>query len=510
MASSLLKRFYEKKKKIERQVFTAWIPHRGQIAVLWLLLEAWAKGVFLRCGRKFGKTELAIVFLYIKAMLFDNGENYYIVDEREHAKDICWNNNRLPYFFTTLSKRIGESERDFTKRRRMGERIQHEWLAKDPSSSDMMVRLKNGSFLKVDGAKNYSRADGLRPQTLVYDEFKNHDRRYDKAARPNLDVFGGQLLGIGTPPNDFENYYCDVEKEFKILKDHYPLWAPSWINDNIYPGGEKNPTLVEKKIVAEKTGTLHDWLREYAAMIVPDYEMRIFPMIEKERHVFPHQELKERIIANYHDCEFWWGIDPGTTTVFGAIQIVINIKTKDVYLMNEIYKTSQAESATSVVWPEIVANIREWGPPIEDWGLVYDCAAAWFSNEVFTSQPESEAWGNPAQREITLAPCSKQAQDKSVMISVIKTLLHEGRMFISERCPNAYIEMLKYEKATTGRIPKGNDHLIDSIRYVLKAAGYSTEEYKERKMEHKVERLEDAVREILGDNAMEHFAGRRF
>ena len=501
MVNSEVQDFLLKKEKLERQLYSAWVPHAGQTAILWLFLERWAKGVFLQCGRKFGKTELGIFCLYIFAMLFENAETYYIADEREHAKDICWNNNRLPYFFTTLMRQEGEGKRDFLKRRRQGEKIQNEWLAGDPTKSDMVVRLKNRSTIKVDGAKNYPRADGVRPHFLVYDEFKNQDRRYDKAARPNLDVFDGRIFILGSPPSDEENYYCETRNEFKEEEGHYALWAPSWQNNHVYPQGENTPVLVRKRKLAERTGNIHEYLREHAAVIVPDFETRIFPMISKDRHVKPYEELKAEIKENYHDCEFYVGIDPGTASVFAVIFIVINTKTKDVYLMDEIYKTSQAEAAVSVVWPEVVAKINEWGPPIEEWGLIYDCAALWFANEVYTANPDSKEWGEPNKTNFALCPCFKEAKDKTEMLSVMKGLLREARMLLSDRCENAYIEILKYEKGPTGRIPKGEDHIIDGVRYVLKNAGYSTEEFKEVKVEDKRDTLHQAVESIMGADA---------
>ena len=113
--------------------------------------------------------------------------------------------------------------------------LQKKWVTR-VNETEMMVRLDNGSMLKVDGAKNWKKADGLGPVFIVYDEFKNHDPRYDRAARPNLMDLNGRILIIGTPPDNEDNYYCETEVEFQNKPNHKYYKRPSWMNPHVYSG----------------------------------------------------------------------------------------------------------------------------------------------------------------------------------------------------------------------------------------------------------------------------------
>lgn len=54
-------------------------------------------------------------------------------------------------------------------------------------------------------------------------------------------------------------------------------------------------------------------------------------------------------------------------------------------------------------------------------------------------------------------------------------LIHEV-LHISSECPNLYNEMEKYARDDKGNIPKRDDHLIDTVRYLNSAANYNMHE----------------------------------
>ena len=252
------------------------MPHAGQFEVVSAFLLEWLIGVFVQCGRKYGKTELAIYLLYMFAKLFDNAECYYIADEKDHARDICWDNGRLPRFFTTIRQLRGETDDDFAQRRLKGMEIQSRWV-KGVNNTEMSVRLDNQSIIKVEGAKNIAKADGLSPTMIVYDEFKSHDRRFDEAMRPNLMALNGRILIIGTPPDSEDTYYCQVSKEFRHKKHHKFFKRPCYHNEIVYPGGKTNEHLKEEEKEYKRRKEWHIFAREYLAEIYPDEAARIFP-----------------------------------------------------------------------------------------------------------------------------------------------------------------------------------------------------------------------------------------
>ena len=265
---SLDPRFLKHQEEIERQIHRVCRPHAGQVDVASAFFIHWMTGVFVQCGRKWGKTDIAIYVMYMFGKLFEGAECYYIADEKDHARKILWENGRLPRFFSSIKRAPWEKHDDFKARKEAGLKLQQDWVV-NTNSSEMTVRLDNDSMLMVDGAKNFAKADGLSPTIIVYDEFKHHDPRFDLAMRPNMKTFKGRILIVGTPPDNEENYYCETVNEFKMRKDHLWLRRPSYMNPYVYDG-PKDPTLMEEKAVYKMKKASHVFEREYMAKIVPD------------------------------------------------------------------------------------------------------------------------------------------------------------------------------------------------------------------------------------------------
>ena len=130
-------------------------------------------------------TELAVYLLYMFALLFENAECYFIADEKDHARKILWDNGRLPRFLTAIRQHKNETYEQFQERRRVGKMLEDKWVV-HRNNSEMNMRFHNNSMIMVDGAKNFSKADGLSPTFAVYDEFKHHDERFDIAHRSHF------------------------------------------------------------------------------------------------------------------------------------------------------------------------------------------------------------------------------------------------------------------------------------------------------------------------------------
>lgn len=463
---------------------SVWMPHSGQIEIAQAFFIDWMTGVFMRCGRKFGKTEFAIYCMYLFGKLFPNAECYYVADEKDHARDICWDNRRLPEFFTSFKIRPDETQEQFARRREFGRRLQKEWVVKT-NESEMLVRLDNGSMLKVDGAKNWKKADGLSPVFLVYDEFKNHDPRYDRAARPNLMTHNGRILIIGTPPDNEDNYYCETEIEFQNKPNHKYFKRPSWMNPHVY-GGPDCPKLKAERDALERKGELHVYLREYECEIVPDSSRQIFPMfdapkkdfgseryIPRTNHFIPHDELVGIVNVRHKDWDWYCCFDAGSALAFGVLLVAINRNTKQIAVLDEVYETEQMRTTTQTVYPQAKQKMIELHAFEDDWYQIYDNAALWFANEV------------AAQYEEALTPCTKDMKKKEAKLAMIKdVMLEPDLLFVSDRCQKFVWEIVNYAKhETTGKIPKENDHLIDCFRYILNESFYDTlfNEYKIKK-----------------------------
>jgi len=478
------------------------MPHDGQIDIVTAFFIDWMQGVFLRCGRKYGKTDVAIYCMYMFGLLFEGSECYYVADEKDHARDICWDNRRLPEFFTTIRQWKKETTNEFIKRKRKGIELQKKWVA-SYNNSEMIVKLHNGSILKVDGAKNFSKADGLSPIFVVYDEFKHHNPKYDQAMRPNLKTFNGRIMIIGTPPDNEDNYYCATEDEFKNKKNHKHFLLPSHLNPHVYDG-PNDEGLKEEEEALRLKGEHHIFLREYMCEIVPDASRQIFPMFDvprrnhktkryegRTKHVRPHDELLLDIKSRKRDFDFHICFDAGSAVCFGVLLVAVNRHDKRFIIIDEIYEESQQRTSTGQIYPRAEEKMDEIELYRDNWYQIYDHAATWFQVEVANQFDEH------------LNPCQKDTKKKEAKLSIIKDIMLVGLhpsedegiptpdpiFLVSDRCQNFISEVSKYAKDENGKIAKRNDHLLDCLRYILNESNYYTlfEEYKKQETTRRFE-----------------------
>lgn len=456
--NSLLAEYKRRANELMSEMAIVWLPHAGQLPIVLDFIFKFMLGVFVQCGRKFGKTDLAIYLCYFYALLIPNSEVYYIADEKDHARDICWDNGRLPRFFTTFSQQEGESDEQYQERKKFGQLLHRKYVA-NTNNTEMSVKLMNGSIIKVDGAKNFSKADGLSPAFVVYDEFKHHDARYDQAMRPNLKAKKGRLLIIGTPPGDEENYYCKTAKEFQDRERHAYYKRPCYMNPHVYKGKD-DPALVEDERLARMKGEYHIFAREYLAEIYPDENSAIFPMFAN-KHVLQYELLRSFVLENRKQWSYHLHFDPASTSTFAALIVAINTYDKRIIILDEVYETKQMNTVTKLVYPKAVGKCKEIRRDMWVWRQGYDVAAAWFATEVAHEYEEG------------LIPCDKQSVAKEVGLSLIKEAMLFDRFYISDRCVHTIKEIKGYKKDENGRIPKENDHNIDNLRYILVAEGYN-------------------------------------
>lgn len=457
--------YIERLEALLAEIFSVWEPLPGQALIIKAFFYDMKDGVFIKCGRKFGKTDVAIVVIYIFAILFEGSECYYILDEKEHGRKVCWENRRLPGFFISLKQRRGESKKDYLARRKRGQTLHAKYIKKE-NNANMMVYFKSGSIVFVEGSKNYSSADGLSPTIGVYDEFKDHDKKYDDAMRPNLDAVDGRLLIVGTPPPeegvDEHNYHRTAD-EFRLSKTKELIHAPSYLNHHVYPGGRHGEKFkaIEKRY--KDRGEYHIFSREYLAISVADSQRSIFPMLSETKHRASYDVMLEHYLNSHRDWEVYLGFDPGTTKCFAGVVILINKKDYRVWLMDEIYEKDQAKTVSSLIWKEALKIIKPIEPdPRQLDDIIYDVAAAWFANEILN------------QKDIAMNPCEKHLLVKEDQLSVIKDSMLTNRFKISSKCKFAWSEFKGYSKKDDGTIPKEDDHIIDTVRYILGANNYES------------------------------------
>lgn len=427
-----------------KDLASLWQPHAGQLEVGKAYFLKGLKKIFVRCGRKFGKTELACYILYRIAMSSPNQHCYYIAPTYKQARELVWENGRLPNFLKKLKDKYVESI----------------------SETDNRITFKNGSFIKIDGSENYEAYRGINPHAIVYDEFKDFHPKFHEGMEPNLATFEAPIFIFGTPPNSDDHAFVRTEEGFSIDDEGAVFKMPTNTNPHIRQKWLDNQ---ERILIAR--GEWHVWMREYMAEIVPSGALNIFPMLKAPKaepnggkllgttiHVRPYEELIERVRRHPKDYTYHCVYDPASTSCFAVLFAVVHKQTKQVLCLREMYVKDKGETSAKKIWPrawaikDSIIGRRDW------WRDVYDYAAAWFQNEVQNEYGEG------------MIMCTKDLKDKEVKLSSIKDFLNEGLFLISSECPKLVWEMRNYQTDEDNKIPKKNDHLIDCVRYLFNDA----------------------------------------
>lgn len=426
-----------------------WTPHPAQIAIGRPLLRGETKDVFAQCGRNFGKTELVSYLLWRFAWTYSNSENYYFAPYMTQAREILWASRRVQTFGPT------------------------EWIEGQPNNTEMRITFKNGSFIKLAGSDNVDSYRGVKPKGLtVLDEFKDFRPEFLEAYDPNRAAFDSPMMIIGTPP-EFENQFTSLAKIYESDPNKRFFQMPTSVNPHI-----SREWLEKKKNELYALGEGDKWEREYEAKFVTGGASAIFPMLSR-KSMITHDQMIGRLWKDRKKLEWILWADPAGASCFAVLFVAINPYTKEIFCLDEIYETTQAEMTVSKIWRRI-KDIRDDLNEECEWRQGYDEASTWFANEVFDLFNEG------------LEPTQKMRSDKLTGLSMIKDALLQGKLILSDRCQKLYWELERYRKDASGKIPKKDDHLIDCLRYIMDSGNYSVKQ--EREMIKEADEMKRATR----------------
>ena len=427
--------------------------HDDQIAQLSSLYDESneVNSMFISCGRKWGKTELVAYILWRHALLNPGSSCYYIGPEANHARKILWDNQRIQKF-------MGKDTAKY---------VMQPYGIKD---QPMKIVLKNGSFIQIVGSDNYQVANGLTPHIAVYDEFKAFNHRWHTEFAPNRAAKGAPLVIIGTKPRPGNKNMDQYNELLEYAQENPKEWyvAERTTFDNPISNLPAQKLIIDQEIKQLRRRGDEDVVQlEYYSKVMPGGKKSIFPMLDKRLHVFKHADMYEEIKRDLKSMEWYLIADPGTVSCFGALLVALNPYSKIVYVLGEIYETSQRETSTRRIYPRMEALAYTLYPGSsldDDWTKVADEAATWFRNEVID------------QFSAFFSKTNKLYNKKEQGLSLIKDQLIHNLIKISDNCPNLVKEMEKYSLDDRGNIPKRDDHVIDCLRYFNAASKYNMHE----------------------------------
>lgn len=429
-----------------------WEPHDGQIKIGRALFNDNCKSIFVRCGRKFGKTEIAIYLLSRWAFQNPGQGCFYIAPELKQARKLIWQDPRL---FELLPK---------------------SWIEKT-NHSEMCVYLINGSRIIIDGSDNYESHRGTRPGILIYEEYKDHRPEFRMVMRPNMAVYNAPEIFIGTPPETEEidedmmgsiTSWKDVETNFNMrLEDIHPfiLTEVEHRIDSkkyfIHADSFSNPHISREWLDEEKQrlidrGESDVWDREYLALYRKSKVSGVFPMVN-DSFIIKHDTLMNKLRSRMKALEFYNIVDPGTQSVCAALFFAVDRTYRKIYILDEIYETDPIQTATRNIGKRLIQKKQDLAPHAK-WHCGRDSAAAWFEVELLNNFEDEY----PVE-EIYYGAISKATIKNEQGIGAIKDLFLTKCIEISDRCVKTVWE-LKNRKRVKGKL-EGPDHTTDCLIY---------------------------------------------
>lgn len=406
-----------------------WQPHAGQIPIGRALFYQGFLNIFVMAGKNFGKTELASYIGWRWSQEHPGSESYIIEPFSVQAKEILWASNRIQGF--------GDPD-----------------LIEDVNNSEMRLKFKNGSFIKLIGSDNEAALAGIKPRgIIIYDELKDHRESAIKLMEPNRAAFNIPAVFIGTPP-EVECYFTKLMEHAKKSPEWAFFHAPTSSNPHI-----SRKWLENKKEELISMGDETTWLRDYEAIFVKGGKRHLVPQ-------FLTMEKKMTWPTDPHKWQLFTIFDPAGSSTFGVLFMLFNPYSKLVKIAKEIYEQDMALMTAKGIWDQtkpIVADIKTKG--ISSFEYVYDEAASSFRNEMNSVAPE-----------VWLQPTHKSDTSRGEGLSILRDLIRLGMIEVSPECVKFIWEVENYIKDEKGKIPKKNDHLIDCCFYGLQAMGFTFEQ----------------------------------
>jgi len=326
---------------------------------------------------------------------------------------------------------------------------------KDINKSELRITLRNGSFIKIDGADNPDALRGYKPHFLAADEYKDWKPDSWHAMEPNLAAKQATCIIAGTPP-DVKNHFVDMcdfaKREMENgNKRYFFMKRPTHTNPHI-----DKVWLAEIERAYRDRGEYAIYKREYLAEFVPGGARSLLPTFNRRDHVRPSYHISSLIRKDRNKLQWFNLLDPASTSTFGALFLGYNATQKQIFVTREIYEKDPNYTSTSKIWPLIKDIEKEECSRPDRWLRICDNHEQWFINEVRDSFGEGG-----------IISTQKQLNKKEEQLSIIKDIFLHNLILISDECVSFIWELENYALTTNGRLPKANDHLIDCFRYFI-------------------------------------------
>ena len=265
------------------------------------------------CGRRFGKTHVAIREL-CHAASQPNRECWAVFPSYRMAKQITW--------------------------RKLKNRLQDLRWTQKVNESELTIELKNGSRICLKGADNHDSLRGVGLDFLVMDEFADIDpAAFYETLRPTLSDRQGRALFIGTPKGK-NSWSFDL---FQMSQEDPDNWQS--FQYTTLDGGN----VTEQEIAqARKDLDVRTFRQEYEATFETAGN-QVYYAFDRDHNVRPYAGTTPRTV--YIGCDF--NVSPMSAVVFARSGDVVHaIDEISMHSSNtqELVEEIQSRYPASEIW----------------------------------------------------------------------------------------------------------------------------------------------------------------
>lgn len=364
----------------------------------------------VNCGRRFGKTTLAILEMVAKAISKPNLKIAYVAPTYQQARDIAW--QELKKITEPIINNVNES------------RLEIELITTQGKTSTIVLR----------GWESIETLRGQKFDFIVIDEIasmRNWWVNWQEVIRPTLTDTKGHGLFISTPKG-FNHWYDIFNLESKD-EDYKSFHFTSY----------DNPFLPKEELdKARKELTEDRFAQEYLADFRKT-EGLVYKEFSRTKHLFSDEDL------TMHFSETIAGIDFGFTNPTAVLTIKRDYD-NNFWVTDEWYKRNKTDQ-------EVAEYVASCG-----------------FNKVFPDPESPSAIKELANRGVNVREVIKNKDSIKNGIDKVRELFKNNKLKINKRCQNLILELETYsypekksDQNENENPIKENDHALDALRYAL-------------------------------------------
>lgn len=396
-----------------------WEAHLIQRKVLTAAFEKMVKVIFIRAGKRSGKTQTAIALARTILTEVPGARGWCAAgtyDLSDRVFDPLWNDAMIGKF----------------------------GKVSDRSKKDRRIRFEGGGLLQ---GKSWEDAESLEGESLdfaIADEGQTLDEeRFNRLIARTLDR-GGILFVIGSAMSD-DDWFLGKAEWAKMTPDcAYFEWT---VEDNPYQSQEELERLRNLLDEESYNELFRNEVRQPEGLVFSGYFDPMYNVHDRE----PDSRIPMQV----------W-IDPGTTVSAYAVGFAQCMENGDVYLYDEVYE-HMLESESVI---DITRNNQYWH--MVEFGVM-DVAGRQHHDNKFSPK---EIWTRKAKISIHDRRVEIDAGIQVHKAMLLQKSTGRRRLFIHKRMENTLREYRTYKyPKRTGSMSEPK-HPIDAFNHMMKAISY--------------------------------------